>query len=87
MKRKDMKTPKVLLKNMKTLEDLDNLLINMKTLEDLKNYLIKEAYFEPFQVNEMTPEELFEAYITWNGIIGYKHPDIIKAYQAAFSNN
>lgn len=43
----------------------------MKTLEDLKNYLIEEADYELIQVNNMTREELFEAYLTWNGIIGY----------------
>ena len=55
----------------------------MKTLEDLKNYLIEEADYEPIQVNHMTREELFEAYLTWNGIIGYTQ-DIIEAYKAAF---
>lgn len=58
----------------------------MKTLEDLKNYLIEEADYELIQVNNMTREELFEAYLTWNGIIGYTQ-DIIEAYQAAFSNH
>lgn len=55
----------------------------MKTLEDLKNYLIEEADYELIQVNNMTREELFEAYLTWNGIIGYTQ-DIIEAYKAAF---
>lgn len=58
----------------------------MKTLEDFKNYLIEEADYELIQVNNMTREELFEAYLTWNGIIGYTQ-DIIEAYQAAFSNH
>lgn len=55
----------------------------MKTLEDLKNYLIEEADYELTQLNNMTREELFEAYLTWNGIIGYTQ-DIMEAYQAAF---
>ena len=55
----------------------------MKTLEDLKNYLIEEADYELIQVNNMTPEELFDAYLTWNGIIGYPQ-DIMEAYEAAF---
>lgn len=55
----------------------------MKTLEDLKNYLIEEADYELIQVNNMTREELFDAYLTWNGIIGYTQ-DIIDAYKAAF---
>ena len=59
------------------------LLKDMKTLEDLKNYLIEEAEYKPTKVNNMTPEELFEAYLTWNGIIGYTQ-DIIEAYKAAF---
>jgi len=58
----------------------------MKTPQDLKNYLIEEAEYKPTKVNNMTSEELFEAYLTWNGIIGYTQ-DIIEAYQAAFSNN
>ena len=55
----------------------------MKTLEDLKNYLIEEAEYKPTKVNNMTPEELFEAYLTWNGIKGYNQ-DYIEAYRAAF---
>ena len=55
----------------------------MKTLEDLKDYLIEEADYELIQVNNMSREELFDAYLTWNGIIGYTQ-DIMKAYQAAF---
>ena len=55
----------------------------MKTLEDLKNYLIEEADYNPTKVNHMTREELFEAYLTWNGIVGYTQ-DIIEAYKAAF---
>lgn len=55
----------------------------MKTLQDLKNYLIEEADYELIQVNNMTREELFEAYLTWNGIIGYTQ-DIMDAYKAAF---
>lgn len=55
----------------------------METLEDLKNYLIEEAEYKPTEVNNMTPEELFEAYLTWNGIIGYTQ-DIMEAYEAAF---
>lgn len=55
----------------------------MKTLEDLKNYLIEEADYELTQLNNMTREELFEAYLTWNGIIGYTQ-DIMDAFEAAF---
>lgn len=55
----------------------------MKTLEDLKNYLIEEADYELIQVDNMTREELFDAYLTWNGIIGYTQ-DIMEAYKAAF---
>lgn len=55
----------------------------MKTLEDLKNYLIEEADYELTQLNNMTREELFDTYLTWNGIIGYTQ-DIIEAYKAAF---
>ena len=55
----------------------------MKTLEDLKNYLIEEADYELIQVNNMSREELFDAYLTWNGIIGYTQ-DIMEAYKAAF---
>ena len=55
----------------------------MKTLEDLKNYLIEEADYDLTQLNNMTREELFDAYLTWNGIIGYTQ-DIMEAYKAAF---
>ena len=59
------------------------LLKDMKTLEDLKNYLIEEAEYKPTKVNNMTREELFEAYLTWNGIKGYTQ-DYLEAYKAAF---
>lgn len=59
------------------------LLKDMKTLEDLKNYLIEEADYDITQLNNMTREELFDAYLTWNGIIGYTQ-DIIEVYKAAF---
>ena len=59
------------------------LLKDMKTLEDLKNYLIEEAEYKPTKVNNMTPEELFEAYLTWNGITVYNQ-DYLEAYKAAF---
>lgn len=59
------------------------LLKDMKTLEDLKNYLIEEAEYKPTKVNNMTPEELFEAYLVWKGVIGYNQ-DYIEAYKAAF---
>ena len=55
----------------------------MKTLEDLKNYLIEEADYDLTQLNNMTREELFDAYLTWNGIIGYTQ-DIMEASEAAF---
>lgn len=55
----------------------------MKTLEDLKDYLIEEADYDLTQLNNMTREELFDAYLTWNGIIGYTQ-DIMEAYKAAF---
>ena len=55
----------------------------MKTLEDLKNYLIEEAEYKPTKLNNMKSEELFDAYLTWKGIIGYTQ-DIMEAYEAAF---
>lgn len=56
------------------------------TKEELKNYLIEEAEHERSEVNSMTPKEMVDAYLVWNGIINYTD-DIIDVVNAAFGND
>lgn len=37
----------------------------------LKDYLVYEAEYSERRVNRMTDEELFDAYLRYNGIVGY----------------
>ena len=41
------------------------------TKKELKEYLVDEAEYSESRVNRMTDEELFDAWLRWNGIIGY----------------
>ena len=50
----------------------------MKTKEDLKEYLEEEAEYTFEEVEEMNDFELLDAYLEWNGIIGYT-TDILEA--------
>ena len=56
------------------------------TKEDLKDYLIEEAEYSEEDVNNMDAEELVNAWLTWNGIIGYTS-DVLKVVAAAYENN
>ncbi len=53
--------------------------------KELKNYLIEEAEYRESIVNDMDAEELLDAYLKYNGIIGYTD-DIISAMKAAFED-
>lgn len=44
--------------------------------EDLKDYLVYEAEYSEERVNKMSDYELFDAWLRYNGIIGYTY-DII----------
>lgn len=41
------------------------------TTEELKSYLVDEAEYPAGQVEAMTKIELLDAYLTYEGIIGY----------------
>lgn len=41
------------------------------TKKELKEYFVDEAEYSESRVNRMTDEELFDAYLCYNGIIGY----------------
>lgn len=41
------------------------------TTEELKSYLVDEAEYQADQVEAMTKIELLDAYLTYEGIIGY----------------
>lgn len=41
------------------------------TKKELKEYLVDEAEYSVQYVENMTDYELFDAWLKWNGIIGY----------------
>lgn len=41
------------------------------TKKELKEYLVDEAEYSVQYVGNMTDYELFDAWLKWNGIIGY----------------
>ena len=53
------------------------------TKEELQDYLIEEAEYSEQQVLSMSSFELLDAYLKYNGIIGYTY-DIIGVVQAAY---
>lgn len=53
------------------------------TKEELKDYLVREASYDPYYINKMTPYELVDAFLSWNGIIGYTSL-ILDVVEAAF---
>lgn len=55
------------------------------TREELKDYLVYEAEHTEAEVESMTDFELVDAYLTWNGIIGYTE-DIIDVVRHAFGD-
>lgn len=48
---------------------------------ELKEYLVNEAEYETSEVAKMTGYELLDAWLTYNGIIGYTS-DIIEVLEA-----
>ena len=53
------------------------------TKEELKAYLISEGAETEEAVESMSNWDLFDRYLTWNGLIGWTD-GIIDAYKAAF---
>lgn len=51
------------------------------TKEQLKCYLTEEAEYTQQEVDNMDDYQLLDAYLTWNGIIGYTEDiiDVVKA--------
>ena len=41
------------------------------TREDLKDFLVYEAEYPQERVDRMSNKRLFDAWLRWNGIIGY----------------
>ena len=52
------------------------------TKQDLKDFLVYEAEYDKESVDKMNPKELMDAWLTWEGIIGYTN-QIIELYGAA----
>ena len=52
--------------------------------ENLRAYLIDEAGYSANAVNHMSSWELLNAWLRYNGIIGYTN-DIIEVVEAAFA--
>lgn len=55
------------------------------TKDELKDYLVCEAKHTDAEVESMTDFELVDAYLTWNGIIGYTE-DIVDVVRHAFGD-
>ena len=55
------------------------------TKDELKDYLVCEAEYTDTEVESMTDFDLVDAYLTWNGIIGYTE-DIIDVVRHAFGD-
>ena len=53
------------------------------TKEELKAYLVSEEAETEEAVESMSNWDLFDRFLTWNGLIGWTD-DIIDAYKAAF---
>lgn len=54
------------------------------TTKDLDDYLQEEAEYSSEQVKLMTPFDKVNAYLQWNGIIGYT-PEILAVTFAAYN--
>lgn len=54
--------------------------------EELKEYLVREASYSPEYIDKMTPYELVDAFLSWNGIIRYTSI-ILDTVAAAFDVN
>lgn len=53
------------------------------TYEKLKEYLVNEAEYSEETVNNMDGWDLLDAWLSYNGIIGYTS-DVISVVEAAF---
>ena len=52
------------------------------TKQDLKDFLVYEAEYDKESVEKMNSKELMDAWLSWEGILGYTN-QIIELYQAA----
>ena len=55
------------------------------TKDELKEYLVEEAEHSQEEVDNMSNFELVDAYLTWNGVIGFTE-DIIDVVRHAFGD-
>lgn len=55
------------------------------TKQELIDYLVDEAEIRPSRVERMNEYELFDAWLRYQGIVGYTS-DIIEVYKAANEN-
>ena len=52
------------------------------TKQDLIDFLVYEAEYDKESVEKMNSKELMDAWLSWEGILGYTN-QIIELYQAA----
>ncbi len=52
--------------------------------EDLRDYLVSEAGWEVEEAENLTSRELVQAWLNWNGILGYTD-DILEVVEAAYN--
>ena len=53
---------------------------------DIKDFLVSEAEYDRIEVEEMNDFELFDAYLSWFGIIGWTG-EIIDVINAVYGTN
>lgn len=56
------------------------------TKAELKRYLVEEAEYEDYEVNGMSPAELVDAYLAWNGILHFTD-GVFNVVKAAYEIN
>ena len=59
--------------------------IRTMTKDELKDYLVEEAEHSQEEVDNMSNFELVDAYLTWNGVIGFTE-DIIDVVRHVYGD-
>lgn len=58
----------------------------MKTIQDLDKYLVEECEYTPTRVADMTPYKKLDAWLKYQGIVGYTY-DILRVISIAYNKN
>lgn len=58
----------------------------MKTIQDLDKYLVEECGYTPSRVANMTSFDKVDAWLKYQGIVGYTY-DILRVISIAYNKN